>query len=156
MTKKNRDLAVALVLAVLFIFSFAKNVIKPAAGVRGASTDAAQAQLPIGTEAAVTSLERVRQNEMNLSAQEAFWEKEWGRDPFFPSGSEASTSAGLVLSGIVWDEKMPVAMINEKVLKTGDQIEGYHLVAINPSSVTVVSPSGKESEVRLFESITDQ
>ena len=155
MTKKKRDLIIAVVLVVFFMLSFVKNIIKPGSRARGASAVAEQALPPVDAQAAASSLERVRQNEKNLSAQEAFWEKDWGRDPFFVSGSEALSGVGLILSGIVWDEKMPVAMINEKVLKIGDVIEGYRLVMISPSSVTIISSSGKESEVRLFEAIPE-
>ncbi len=157
MTKKKRDLIIAVVLVTLFMLSFLKNVVQRGSAARAALVSAVQeGPSPVDLQAAVTSLELVRQNERNLSAQEAFWEKEWGRDPFFVLSGEASASAGLILSGIVWDEKMPIAMINEKVLKIGDVIEGYQLTAINPSSVTVAAPSGKESEVRLFEAIPEQ
>lgn len=156
MNKNKRDLIIAAVLVLLFMLSFLKNVVKRGPAASRAASVAAQAQPAVDTQAVMSSLEQMRQNEKIFSEQEAFWEKEWGRDPFFPSGSDASAGVGLVLSGIVWDEKMPVAMINEKVLKTGDMIEGYRLVSIHQSSVTVASPSGKESEVRLFESISEQ
>jgi hypothetical protein len=153
MTKKKRDLMIAVALVILFLFSFLKNVMKRGPVAHGGVSTVVEQPLA-DVQAALSSLELVRQNEKNLSAQEAFWEKDWGRDPFFALGSEASLGSGLVLSGIVWDAKTPIAMINEKVLRVGDVIEGYRITAITSSSVVVVAPSGKESEVKLFESFS--
>ena len=61
----------------------------------------------------------------------------WGRDPFTMGTSAVELSGGLVLSGIIWDAKKPYCIINDKVVKTGDEISGYKVVEIRKDSVSV-------------------
>lgn len=70
----------------------------------------------------------------------------WGRNPF--SQAEAWSSGAqtnLKVSGIVWDEKRPQAVISNRIVGVGDVIEGKKVVAIKPSSVVV------KDEVYYFE-----
>jgi len=61
----------------------------------------------------------------------------WGRDPFTMGASAVELSGYLVLSGIIWDAEKPYCIINEKVVKTGDEISGYKVVDIKKDSVSV-------------------
>jgi len=63
--------------------------------------------------------------------------KDWGRDPFTVGTSAVELSGDLVLSGIIWDAKKPYCIINEKVVKVGDEISGYKVVEIKKDSVSV-------------------
>ena len=63
--------------------------------------------------------------------------RDWGRDPFTMGTSAAELSGDLVLSGIVWDAKKPYCIINEKVIKVGDEISGYKVMDIKKDSVSV-------------------
>lgn len=63
--------------------------------------------------------------------------KDWGRDPFTMGTSAVELSGDLVLSGIIWDAKKPYCIINEKVVKVGDEISGYKIVEIKKDSVSV-------------------
>lgn len=157
MDKKKRDLIIAVVLVCLFAILFLKNVVFARKRPVPRVGPAVERTLSVSDlHSAASSLASVRENEKNLVAQEAYWEKDWGRDPFAPLGSgETASTSNLILSGIVWDEAMPVAMINEKVLRVGDVIEGYRISEIRPSVVVVVTPSGRSIEVELFQALSN-
>ncbi len=97
-------------------------------------------------------LTTVRQSENARSLQEASWVQPWSRDPFTFSGAEGSSPgnpSNFILSGIVWDAHMPVAIINQKVLKINDVIDGCRIQAILRSSVKLVCEDGPY-ELNLF------
>lgn len=64
---------------------------------------------------------------------------EWGRDPFTMGATPVELSGELILSGIIWDVQKPYCIINEKVVKAGDEISGYKVVDIEKDSVSVRS-----------------
>lgn len=142
--KKKRDLLLAGVLLVIFAFSFTKNVLMykkgkifikvnpPAAsGGPGGEGQAMADQLVY-----VTNL---RQYDAMRDVQRAVWDKEWGRDPFTAQASLSSSvkAVNLTLQGVLWDEKNPKAVVNEKTLVVGDTVYGYTVVGISPRSVTL-------------------
>jgi hypothetical protein len=45
--------------------------------------------------------------------------------------------SGLSLSGIIWDEKMPLAVINERMLGVGDMVAGATITAIFKETVVL-------------------
>ena len=57
----------------------------------------------------------------------------WGRNPFIPAGQRESF--GLSLKGIIWDEEEPFAIINEKIVRKGDEIEGKKVIEIERDKV---------------------
>jgi hypothetical protein len=69
----------------------------------------------------------------------------WGRDPFALEavrpkkqiGAQPSLAAGLHLSGIVWDGTRIHAVINDSVVKVGDEVDGIRVVAIERDRVTL-------------------
>ncbi|MDH3892037.1 MAG: hypothetical protein OEV49_13230 [candidate division Zixibacteria bacterium] len=68
----------------------------------------------------------------------------WGADPFRtvikPSSKPADKpkeELKLILSGIVFNDKSPMAVINKKSVRTGDSINGARIVSIDRNSVTV-------------------
>jgi hypothetical protein len=70
--------------------------------------------------------------------------REIKRDPFLPSYMrlEARTSdvytceeLGFSLSGIVWDPKNPVAIINGEVMHVGDSVDGKKILEIKKDRV---------------------
>lgn len=59
------------------------------------------------------------------------------RDPFF-SVALAPVKAcphGLCLKGIVWDDEMPTAIINDTIVGKGDKIGGSIVIKIEPDKV---------------------
>ncbi len=148
MEKSKRDLILALVLVAVCLSLLGKNFIfkkKPAVGV--SSLESAQAK----SVESVAMLNLIRQNQSLWQEQESEAGQAWGRDPFMPEGSGgAGGSAPFDLSGIVWDEKMPIAMVNGRVLKKGDSIENYKVVEIKPSSI-VLEAGEEKIELKLFQ-----
>ena len=71
----------------------------------------------------------------------------WGRNPFYfpregqgrPTGSDAS---GLQLSAIFYHEKGSVAIINHRIVRQGDQIEGRKVFSISENRVILEDLSG--------------
>ncbi len=119
---------------------------------------AVQAGTPAISQQAMTDnlsfLATVRQSENARSLQEAYWAKAWARDPFAMSDSGGDSSGNpdnFILSGIVWDGRMPVAIVNEKLLKVNDEIGGCRVEAILHSSVKLACDE-RSYELRLFRS----
>lgn len=59
----------------------------------------------------------------------------WGRDPFAVGSVPVQATGELSLSGIIWDEKKPVCLIDGKMLKVGDEISGAKVIEINNDTV---------------------
>ena len=59
----------------------------------------------------------------------------WGRDPFAVGSVPVQATGDLSLSGIFWDAKMPVCLIDGKMLKVGDEISGAKVLEINKDTV---------------------
>ena len=74
-----------------------------------------------------------------------FTQKE--RDPLMPlvdrSGNiliareEETGLGGLTISGIIYSETAPLAVINDEVVTAGDKVGGYVIVEITPQSVSL-------------------
>ncbi len=85
------------------------------------------AALPAAGAADAAPALRQRQRE-----QAARWT--WSRDPF-TRGPAVVGVAGLTLTGIIWDQTSPLAIVNGEVLRPGQEIEGYRLLQIQPDRV---------------------
>ena len=76
----------------------------------------------------------------------------WGRDPFTLEAArpkrqiegQPSFAAGLHLSGIVWDGTRIHAVINDSVVKVGDEVAGIRVVAIDPDRVTLAKGNQRQ------------
>lgn len=80
---------------------------------------------------------------------------EWGADPFRSAIKKPAKRTDkqkeelkLILSGIVFNEKSPMAVINKKMVRTGDTIDGARIISIDRKSVTV-EQSGKQFQLRV-------
>ncbi len=157
MDKQKKQLIITIVLVAVMLGNFARIMFFKDAGTKKtpSARSAAAGSLSVNREALianVTFLSNVRQNEAARARQEAEWEKEWGRDPFslsLSAGKAAGIEGSFILSGIVWDEKLPLAIINQKLLKASDSIDGCLVKEIRRSSVTLTC-SEKSFELQLF------
>ena len=156
MDKKKKQLIITCALLVVMAVMMARAFF-PGAKKGGARKAPASVAAGGGIDTTVmttnmTFLAMLRQNEAARVLQEAHWEKPWGRDPFALSRSKSVSDEftdSFVLSGIVWDEKMPVAIIDQKVMKTGDTIDDCSVKEIHRSTVMMVC-GGKPLELHLF------
>ena len=77
-------------------------------------------------------------------------------DDLFPVIQKKPLSMNIILSAIIWDEKRPLAMINNKVYAEGsDVVSGLKLEKINPSSI-VLNDNGNEVTVQLRKNIKNE
>ncbi len=79
----------------------------------------------------------------------------WGADPFYyqsPDKEKGKLFGGLLndlslpgsafqLKGIVWSNNVPTILINDEILKVGDEINGYRIVSAGKNYVTLRSSS---------------
>lgn len=148
MENEKRNLIIAVALVAIFFLLIGRNLIFKKKAPSASSSAGSAQTASIGSVSALTN---IRESQAIWEAQLARWDLDWKRDPFMPAGSSAGASIPLSLTGIVWDEKMPIAMVNDRVLRNGDEIDGYKVVQIKPSSV--VLSSGQETfELPLFTS----
>ncbi len=71
----------------------------------------------------------------------------WGRNPFSEEKQAAETVP--VLIGIAWDEKTPTAVINDRILASGDWLDSrYQIKEIKPDRV-ILSDGARDVELRL-------
>lgn len=75
----------------------------------------------------------------------------WKRCPF--SGKIYADKPGnsdLRLAGVVWDEKNPQALINDRIVKEGDSIGNYKIMKIEKNRV-IVTDGAKDTELLLWQ-----
>lgn len=75
------------------------------------------------------------------------------RDPFSAMApavtkSQAAEASSITLSGILWDENNPLAIINNKVVKKADSVSGCRVVEIKQESV-VLNDGTRDFEFKL-------
>lgn len=143
MQKKQIEIGIMAVLAVFFIIALAGSCKAASGKIKSKPAAVGQKSVESGQ-----NNRPVRNNASAVTGQYAE-DPEWGRDPF--SGriySAGKKTSALHLIGIIWDEKNPVAMINERILKTGDVIQGKQVVRINSDSV-IIDDGSKETELKL-------
>lgn len=128
MDKKRIEIIVTSILGLVFILIAANScrVLKKRSAAAPSARPAAviQPQAPVAQPKATLA----GQNKTGSSVQ-----LQWGEDPF--SGKvylklTEDKEAEFVVSGIVWDENRPTAIINNKVCETGSRVGGYTVVAI--------------------------
>ena len=72
----------------------------------------------------------------------------WGRNPFAPEQAPVEAAAKLVLNGIMWDEKRPLAIIDNEVVGIGSKIGEHTVKDIKKDSVTL-NDGANDLELRL-------
>lgn len=138
MDKKRIEIIITSTLVVVFILAMG-NTIKV---VR----QRAKAKPPAVTKALPSSLPSQESTPIKKAEKESL---KWGRCPFSGKVYSAQGQAvDLKLSGILWDEKNPQAIINEKVVKQGDLVGNCLVIKINNDCV-ILSDGEKELELRL-------
>ena len=70
------------------------------------------------------------------------------RDPFFQQPIADSTQGGIRVTGIAWDDVHPTAIINDQVIKRGDEIIGYKVIDIMRNKV-ILSDGFRNVELNL-------
>ena len=134
----------------------AKAAQEVAAQKAAAAASAAPPAAPAaGSQPAVTGEVKLGpRDEKALQLQKAVLAKEWGRDPFHSAGSNTGPTAKagtLTLKGIAYRSSgKSYAMVNEAILREGEEIEGNQIVKIEKRQITL-SREGREFILRLEE-----
>lgn len=152
MSKTKRDSIIAVVMVVACVaasfrtFKLSKHAAVPHASAPTSSN--VEKQLLEDAQ----FINTVRGTQQNTDLQASRWEQEWERDPF--RAEEAASGGGienLVLQGIYWETDEPRAVINDKILRLGEAIDGYKVVEIRPASALLWTGE-KNLELRVFKS----
>lgn len=67
----------------------------------------------------------------------------WGRDPFAPlTGDEVGKPANLKLTAIIYNAKKPSAIVNNKIIYVGDNVDGQKVIDITKQYVILRGSGG--------------
>ena len=153
--KEKKQWVITSVLILIFAYSFTTNVLFRKKNVQpvspAVSNTASLAQTMSEDLLFVTNL---RDKDKQYQEQLKVWDKEWGRDPFEIQAALSSVikAVNLTLGGVLWDEKTPKAIVNEKILMVGDTLYGYTVIEIKPRSV-ILKTGEKNIELSVFHSM---
>lgn len=74
---------------------------------------------------------------------------EWGRNPFVvapaPPAQEKAGSPRHVLGGILWDTQSPSAVLNNRLVNVGDEVNGWRVVEIREKEVILSNGSNTKT-----------
>ena len=132
--KEQLQIGVTAVLSIVLFFLVIQGVAR-----KQAKQPEVMAKLATARPAENASSGKNKQKELFLKLAEETKNAELKRDPFFPIPKVVPRE--LLLNGIVWDTENPVAIINNIVVKAGDDIEGNTVVDIQENSVTLTNGS---------------
>lgn len=137
---QNKKLITLVVLVVLAIFSLIYGIVTPSRARRqaGAAPSAVSqnetAQSPLKPASTARPYKR--------TAYTA-----WGRNPFLFKATPAAGSSH-ILSGILWDERGPRAIIGNRIVSVGDNVAGSEVVSIKEDRV-ILHDGEKNLELKL-------
>lgn len=139
--KKKIEIIATFLLVIIFIFAAARVIL----------TEKAK-KTPVALSAKKAFTGSKTPMDERLARIEAEVEKiggEW--NPFVRGrGSGASGIGPLDLSGIIWDEQNPNAIISNTVVREGDMIGKYKIIKINRDSVVISGDKGQQT-LRIWE-----
>ncbi|MEI8176639.1 MAG: hypothetical protein WCG78_07225 [Candidatus Omnitrophota bacterium] len=127
MDKAKLELTITLSLTPVLIFVVYTNIIHPHPKE---AVKPPNPLLAIQAEAAAHAKSARSQEVAKLKAMA------WKRDPFIVGGG-GEGNIELVLNGIVWDEKSPYAIINNAMVRSGDEVGGSKVVEIHKDKVVM-------------------
>jgi len=129
---QNKKLILLIILGIAAVFSLIYGIATPSKVRRGLSKKSTgiKKQRAVTAEInTVSNTKRPRKTDFST----------WGRDPFSsgPAVSAPATLSDMVLTGILWDDSAPLAMINDNLVGAGDKIGGYTAVEIKKDKVVL-------------------
>ncbi|MEK6728053.1 MAG: hypothetical protein AABY28_05235 [Candidatus Omnitrophota bacterium] len=140
---QNKKLVVLAVLGLLAIFSLFYGIFTPSKTRR----------LPQVKESDIQSVRKVSMTEKPILAQRVTKRTNytsWARNPFTLQKTSSKVFEGLILGGIMWDKEKPLAIINDEIVKIGDNVSGNIVVDIKQDKV-ILKDGAKDFELRIGE-----
>ncbi len=138
---KNRKLIILIILSIAAVFSLIYGITTPPKGRRGLISRPADVQQKERTQLAKGVIPTKRDAKRREYVS-------WDRDPFLLPQEPARSSTRLNLSGIIWDEKNPIAIINDSFIGIDDKIDDNTVVDIKESSV-ILNDGVNDFELKL-------
>src|SRR3989338_2047771 len=97
----------------------------------------------------VAADQKVKEPDLYTRLEQEIKKMDFKRDPFSrQSLSDLEESQDLHLSGILWDEVNPSAIINDQIITVGGEINGKKVVEIKKDKVTLEA-DGQTAELGL-------
>lgn len=85
---------------------------------------------------------------------EKFSAMEWKRDPFQIGIVRTGETSYDSLTGIIWDENMPMAIFGERFLRGGDEVSNYKILRVKKEAV-ILTDGNLIYELRIGQSLAD-
>lgn len=138
--EEKKKLIVLVVLGVAAVFSLIYGIITPSSSRRKPRSEPSDARIEQITQSqkVVSILRRPKRSKY----------ASWGRNPFMLFSAPVKTSIGFHLDGIIWDNRAPLAVINDEVVGIGDKVGTNTIVEIRPDMV-VLNDGTKNIELNL-------
>jgi hypothetical protein len=76
-------------------------------------------------------------SDLNLTGLEQLQPPRWGRDPFALPTKDEVLAGSLTLTAILYHPQSKMAIVNGRMVRVGDQIEGRQVVSIGPDHIVV-------------------
>ena len=134
---QNKKLIILIVLGIAAVFSLIYGIVAPAK---------TRKNMPLGQEA-IHQGEKIESQNIVLSPQRRAKKTKfssWGRNPFLPKSATAESG----LTGIIWNEDNPKAIINDEIVAIGDKIDGKTVIDIKQDRI-ILNDGTKEFDLRL-------
>lgn len=142
--KQNKKLIILIFLSVLAVFSLIWGAAAPTKSKSRSLASSGSGS--VGQEESVSLSETSSLIGEGLSVQRHAQRSaysNWGRNPF-TKGAPIKTSS---LEGILWDEKVPMALISGETVKKGDKIGSSTVIDIQKDRV-ILNDGTKDIELR--------
>lgn len=139
MDKKRIELIITGVLVIILILAWANTaaVLKKKNAPAKKSVSIVSSQ-PVAVQEKTRGIQETENNE-DLS---------WVRCPFSGKPLILGAAEDMKLNGIIWDERNPMAVINDIIVRKGDTCDGHLVIDITQDKV-ILKGSDKEIELRL-------
>ena len=136
---RNSKVVLLIGLSVLAVLSLLYGILAPSPSRRGASSaPSASEPLPPSSEDFMFLERSARRSTMVGSS----------RNPFLAERVAIEKAGGLTLRGIVWDEQNPKAVINDRIVGSGETVAGRKVVKIEQTRV-ILNDGTNEVELKL-------
>lgn len=144
---KNKKIIILVILSVGAVFSLTYGMLTPSKirrEIRSRSVSAKKKGIAATQEKSIASIAPSTRHSSRTSYTS------WVRDPFSsgPAVSSPTTISDMRLTGILWDDVAPLAMINDNPIGVGDKIGGYTVADIQKDTV-ILTDGTKNYELRL-------
>lgn len=144
---KNKKVIILIILSVAAVFSLIYGISTPSKirrEIRSKSVNAQKKGIAATQGKSIASTAPATRQ----SSRSAY--TSWARDPFSsgPAVSSPTTISDMRLTGILWDDVAPLAMISDNPIAVGDKIGGYTVVDIQKDKV-MLTDGTKDYELTL-------